>query len=147
MAEAPDWQELQKIPLFSDLTEQEVYQINKLSFMKSYKKGQTLFVEGMPGEVLYVVVRGKVEIIKKTPKGEMVIASLGPGEFLGEMSLFDEEPRSATARIGDETELVVITKKCFNDMMHSDPHITSKLLLRFLKSVNERLRRTNKRFE
>jgi CRP-like cAMP-binding protein len=63
------------------------------------------------------------------------------------MSLFDDEPRSATARIADESELVVITRKCFKDMMQSDPHITSKLLLRFLKSVNERLRRTNKKFE
>jgi CRP-like cAMP-binding protein len=94
-----------------------------------------------------VVLKGKVDITKNTPKGDILIASLGPGEFLGEMSLFDEEPRSATAHISEEAFLVVITKKCFNDMMRSDPHITSKLLLRFLKSVNDRLRKTNKKFE
>lgn len=147
MAEAPSWQELKKIPLFSDLTENEIYQVMKLSFEKKYPADSTLFVEGMAGEVLYVVKSGKVNICKKTPNGEIVMAELGPGEFLGEMSLIDDAKRSATARVAVDSELIVITRKCFNDMLKGDPHISAKMLLHFLKTSAARLRATDKRFE
>lgn len=147
MAEAPSWQDLKKIPLFADLSENEIYQVMKLSFEKKYPKESTLFVEGMAGEVLYIIKRGKVDIVKKTPQGEVLLSSLGDGEFLGEMSLIDDSKRSATARVAEDSELVVITRKCFNDMLHGDPQITSKLLLHFLRVSARRLRETDKRIE
>ena len=147
MADAPSWQDLKKIPLFSELTENEIYQVMKLSFEKKYPKDSTLFVEGMAGEVLYIIKAGKVDIVKKTPQGEVLLSSLGPGEFLGEMSLIDDSKRSATARVAEDSELVVITRKCFNDMLQGDPHITSKLLLHFLRISAKRLRETDKRLE
>ncbi len=147
MAEAPSWQDLKKIPLFSELTENEIYQVMKLSFEKKYPKESTLFVEGMAGEVLYIIKSGKVDIVKKTPQGEVLLSSLGPGEFLGEMSLIDDSKRSATARVAEDSELVVITRKCFNDMLSGDPHITAKLLLHFLRVSARRLRETDKRIE
>jgi CRP-like cAMP-binding protein len=147
MAEAPSWQDLKKIPLFSELTENEIYQVMKLSFEKKYPKDSTLFIEGMAGEVLYIIKRGKVDIIKKTPQGEVLLSSLGDGEFLGEMSLIDDSKRSATARVAEDSELVVITRKCFNDMLQGDPTITAKLLLHFLRVSAKRLRETDKRLE
>ena len=147
MAESPNWQDLKKIPLFSDLTENEIYQVMKLSFEKKYPKDSTLFVEGMAGEVLYIIKAGAVEIIKKTEKGEVVLSTLGPGEFLGELSLIDDSKRSATARVSADSFLVVITKKCFQDMLKGDPLITSKLLMHFLKVTAGRLRATDKRLE
>jgi CRP-like cAMP-binding protein len=147
MADAPQWQELKKIPLFADLTENEIYQVMKLSFEKKYTEGSTLFVEGMAGEVLYIIKAGAVEIIKKTDKGEVVLSTLGAGEFLGEMSLIDDSKRSATARVAKESTLVVITRKCFTDMLKGDPLITSKLLMHFLKVTAGRLRATDKRLE
>ncbi len=147
MAESPNWQDLKKIPLFADLTENEIYQVMKLSFEKKYPEGSTLFVEGMAGEVLYIIKSGGVEIIKKTDKGEVVLSTLHAGEFLGEMSLIDDSKRSATARVSTESSLVVITKKCFVDMLKGDPHITSKLLMHILKVTASRLRATDKRLE
>ena len=147
MAEAPNWQDLKRIPLFSDLTENEIYQVMKLSFEKKYPKDSTLFVEGMTGEILYVVKTGKVDIIKKTQSGDLTIASLGAGEFLGEMSLIDDAKRSATARVAEDSELIVITRKCFNDMLKGDPHISAKMLMHFLKTSASRLRAADQRFE
>lgn len=147
MAEAPSWQDLKKIPLFAELTENEIYQVMRLSFEKKYAKDSTLFVEGMAGEVLYIIKSGKVDIVKKTPQGEVLLSSLGAGEFLGEMSLIDDSKRSATARVAEDSELVVITRKCFNDMLHGDPAITAKLLLHFLRVSARRLRETDKRIE
>ena len=147
MAETPNWLDLKKIPLFSELTEQEIYQVMKLSFSKQYAQGSTLFLEGMPGEVLYIVKHGKVDILKKSPQGEVLLSSLGEGEFLGEMSLIDDSPRSATARVAVPSELIVITRKCFQDMLKGDPHISAVLLMHFLKVMGSRLRATDKRLE
>jgi CRP-like cAMP-binding protein len=147
MAEAPDYAALKAVPLFADLTENEIYQVAKLAFVKPYKSGATLFLEGMPGEVMYVILKGSVEILKKTPQGEKKLASVKSGEFVGEMSLIDDGLRSAAARVAEESELLVITRKCFKDMLNSDPHIASKLLLHFLKVASGRLRQTDKRFE
>ncbi|HTA17268.1 MAG TPA: cyclic nucleotide-binding domain-containing protein [bacterium] len=147
MAETPQWQDLKKIPLFAELTENEIYQVMKLSFEKKYPKDSTLFVEGMSGEVLYIIKQGSVDIIKKTDKGEVVLSTLHDGEFLGELSLIDDSKRSATARVAEDSMLVVITRKCFQDMLKGDPHITSKLLLHILRVTAGRLRATDKRLE
>ena len=147
MAEAPNYLEMKKIPVFADMTENEIYAILRLAFEKKYPKESTLFVEGMSGEVLYIIKKGKVDICKKTDKGEVVIASLGAGEFLGELSIIDEGKRSATARVAEDSELIVITKKCFNDMLKGDPLITVKLLMPFVKVNAARLRIADKRFE
>ena len=147
MAEAPNWQEMQKIQVFSRLTENEIYDLFKLAFVKHYKAGSTLFVEGMTGEILYVVLKGKVDICKKTSKDEIVIASMEAGNFFGELSLIDSAPRSATARVVEDAELVAITKKVFDDMLNADPAVTAKLLIEFLRTAAGRLRETDKKFE
>ena len=147
MAEAPQWQDLKNMALFADLTENEIYRIMKLSFIKKYEKDSTLFLEGMAGEVLYVVKSGKIAILKKTTNGEILLSEIGPGEFVGELSLIDDSKRSATARVAEESELIVITRKCFQDMLKGDPLITSKLLMHFLKVTASRLRATDKRLE
>jgi CRP/FNR family cyclic AMP-dependent transcriptional regulator len=147
MAETPNWQDLKKIPLFSALTENEIYQVMKLSFEKKYPKDSTLFIEGMTGEVLYIIKAGKVDIIKKTDKGDVLLTQLGAGEFLGELSLLDDLKRSATARVAEDSELIVITRKCFQDMLKGDPGITAKLLMHFLVVIAARLRATDKRLE
>ena len=147
MAEAPDLAEMKKIPVFAEMTENEIHVILRLAFEKKYPKDSTLFVEGMNGEVLYIIKKGRVDICKKTEKGELIIASLGAGEFLGELSILDDGKRSATARVAEDSELIVITKKCFQDMIHGDPLITVKLLMHFLKINAMRLRLADKRFE
>lgn len=147
MAEAPKWEELQKISIFSRLSENEIYDLFKLAFVKHYKAGATLFVEGMAGEILYVVLKGKVDICKKTNTDEIVIATMGEGDFFGELSLIDAAPRSATARVVEDSEMVAITRKVFDDMLNADPAITAKLLIEFLKTAATRLRATDKKFE
>lgn len=147
MAEAPQWQDLKRFALFAELTEHEIQGIMKLSFVKKYEAGSTLFVEGMPGEVLYVVQNGGVAIVKKTQSGELTLAEIGPGESLGELSLLDDSPRSATARVVVDSELIVITRKCFQEMLAHDPLVTAKLLMHFLKVTASRLRAGNKLLE
>ena len=139
-----DVESLKTIPLFTGLTQTELANVATLFFEKPYGKNSTLFVEGMTGEILYVIRRGSVQITKKTGAGtELVLATLKEGEFLGEMSLIDNRPRTATAKVAEESSLLVMTKKAFNTMMEKYPDAALKVILVFLKIANERLRKAN----
>lgn len=147
MAEPVDYEKIKDLVLFKELDMAEIDVVSKRIFEKEYKKGSVLFVEGMPGEVLYVVTEGSVEITKKTKDGDVTIAVLNPGEIVGEMSLIDAGPRTATGRTNADSKLIVITKKSFNEMLDSDPKIAAKILMALLKVINKRLRITDKKFE
>lgn len=147
MPEQVSYEILKSISLFDGMTDAELDVISKRVFEKPYKKGSTLFVEGMPGEVLYIVVEGGVDIIKKTKEGDSVIAAIKPGEIAGEMSLIDSAPRTASGKTNSDSKLVVITKKSFNEILDSDPRIAAKILMELLKIINKRLRITDKKFE
>jgi CRP/FNR family transcriptional regulator len=147
MADQVEYEKLKVINLFKEMNDQELEIVSKKIFEKSYKKGSTLFVEGMPGEVLYIVTEGCVEISKKTRDGETPITTIMPGDIVGEMSLIDAGPRTATGKTGADSKLVVVTKRSFNEMLDSDPGIAAKILMALLKILNKRLRMTDKKFE
>jgi CRP-like cAMP-binding protein len=141
---ALDLDSIKNLSLFQDLSTPELENLSLLVFEKNYSKGSTLFVEGMTGEVLYLVKSGSVQILKKFDNHqEKVLATLKAGEFLGEMSLIDNRPRTATARVAEESVLLVMTKKAFNAMMEKHPTVALKVLLVFLKVANERVRKAN----
>ncbi|MDI6740695.1 MAG: cyclic nucleotide-binding domain-containing protein [Candidatus Edwardsbacteria bacterium] len=139
---------LQNNILFKDLSADELERICKLIFLRAYAEGRTLFFEGTPGEVMYLIHAGRVAIVKTgRDKKEIALAMLTPGSFFGEMSILDAQPRSASAKIVEDAELVVITKKAFDQMLETDPGITSKILIALLKAVFARLRSTDEKFK
>ena len=137
--------DLVRVNLFRELSPEELEPVKHLIFERSFKAGSTLFLEGMKGEVFYIVKSGQVEILKKKENEEVHIATLGPGQFVGEMSIIDDEPRSATAKVSEDSLLLIVTKKCFTDIMRATPEGANKILLAMLKIVNQRLRETNRK--
>lgn len=134
--------------LFGGLSSEELERMSRLIFSRGYKAGRALFYEDTPGEVMYLVQSGSIGIFKTGPdKKELLLATVGPGSFFGEMALLDDKPRSATAKIIEDAELVVITKKAFEQMLETDPGITSKILIALLKAVFQRLRATDDKFK
>ncbi|PKL90778.1 MAG: hypothetical protein CVV21_11540 [Candidatus Goldiibacteriota bacterium HGW-Goldbacteria-1] len=147
MADPVEYEMLKEAALFKTLTDAELDIVAKKVFLKPYKKGSTLFVEGMPGEVLYLVIEGSIDIIKKTKEGDKVIASLGKGEIVGEMSIIDSGARTASGKTGEDSKLIVVTKNSFSEILDSDPAIAAKILMTLLRMINRRLRVTDKKFE
>lgn len=134
--------------LFSALTQEELERVSKLIFLRLYRAGRTLFFEGTSGEIMYLIHSGKVGIYKTVKdKDDLLLAMLGPGSYFGEMSLLDSQPRSATAKITEDGELVVITKKVFDQMLETDPRITSKLLITLARVALHRLRTTDEKIK
>ncbi len=106
---------------------------------RSFEPGEMIFTEGDDSREMYVVVSGNVEIIKKTKTGEIHLAKLGKGDFVGEMSLLESLPRSASARALGKTKLLVIHPGGFLLKIRRDPTFAFEML----QSLSRRIRMTN----
>lgn len=102
-----------------------------------YKDGDIIFREGEPGDALYVIQFGTVKIVKKSVDQEMCLAVLGPGEIFGEMSLFDQQSRSASAIATGEARVLKVNRRRFFATMSHDPTLAFKILT----SMSQRLRK------
>ncbi|MFI5341508.1 MAG: Crp/Fnr family transcriptional regulator [Candidatus Methylomirabilales bacterium] len=134
------------VPLFQELTPEELDRIIALGRLVTYSKGAMLFVEGDPGEALYIVVDGSVRIGKNVPGAkEEAMAFIERGGCFGEMALFDEFPRSATAIAHQECRVLFIEKQAFLDLLRGEPVIGRKILWAFCRTLSVRLRETTDR--
>lgn len=97
-------------------------------FGREFSVGEVLFREGEMGEEMFVIQSGLVAITKKTPDGERPIASLGRGEFLGEMAILNNKPRTATATVTEEARCLVIDKKTLEAMIAKNTEIAMRLI-------------------
>jgi CRP/FNR family cyclic AMP-dependent transcriptional regulator len=112
-------------------------------FARDFAAGTVLFEEGQPGDYMYVVQTGEVEIRRMVGETERVLAVLQPGEFLGEMAILNGRPRSATAVVRTDAKLLVIEGKTFEAMLRARPEIA----LRIIKALSLRLDSANQQVE
>jgi CRP-like cAMP-binding protein len=112
-------------------------------FARDFKAGSVLFEEGQPGDYMYVVQSGEVEIRRQVGETERVLAVLVPGDFLGEMAILNARPRSATAVVRANARLLVIEGKTFEAMLRARPEIA----LRIIKALALRLENANQQVE
>jgi CRP-like cAMP-binding protein len=112
-------------------------------FARDYPAGMVLFEEGQPGDFMYVVQRGEIEIRRQVGDGERVLAVLRDGEFFGEMAILNGRPRSATAVVRTDATLLVIEGLTFEAMLRARPEIA----LRIIKSLATRLESANQHVE
>ncbi len=104
---------------------------------ESYAAGQVIFREGDPGECMYCVKAGLVEVIA----GGRVLETLEAGHVFGEMALVDNQPRSATARAKTDCQVVPIDEKTFFFLVQQTPNFA----LQLMRVLSERLRQTTRR--
>src|SRR5688572_27623877 len=112
-------------------------------FGREFPKGTTLFREGEPGKEMFVLQSGKVAISKKVREVEKVLATLGPGEFFGEMAIISNKPRNATATVSDDAKLLVIDPKTFERMIRGN----SEISVRMIKKLADRLSEADAQIE
>jgi len=94
-----------------------------------YKDGSVVFVEHEPGEEVFIIQQGKVNITKILSNQEVLLAGLHPGDIFGEMAILENKPRSATAiASGGGTLMMVVNKSNFEPMVQQKPQIAAKLI-------------------
>jgi signal transduction histidine kinase len=129
---------LRQLPLFAELSDADLTLLEEASRESRPTAGEVLMREGSPGGSLYVIIEGEFEITKRTGPGDLVIAVRGPGEVIGEMSLLDGSPRTATVRSLGDSRLLEIDQAAFRRLIESSPAAT----LSILHTVTSRLHHT-----
>ena len=103
---------------------------------KIYQPGELIVRQGDPGECMYVIQSGRVEVIHEEGGKEVRLAELGEGDFFGEMALFEKSVRSATVRPVGEVRVLTVDKKMFLRKIHEDP----SLAFRIMQKMSQRIR-------
>ena len=111
------------------------------SLGKDYKDGDIIFEENSVGREMYIILTGKAKVIKERGDVETTLATLEEGDFFGEMSLFDNNPRSATVKALGDVKLLEINQKNFLKKISRDP----SLAFRMLEKMSQRIRITDEK--
>src|SRR5262245_42348783 len=120
---------LEATTLFSHLSPGELESLHRATCERTYAAGQEIFKEGDPGDGVYVVKSGVVQISALVSNAERVVFSrMLAGDFFGEMSLIDNQPRSATASAEQACEVYFIPYQAMLDMLHRSPQFWPKLV-------------------
>lgn len=112
-------------------------------FGREFPRGTVLFREGDPGGEMYVVHRGKVSISARVGAVEKVLSTLGQGEFLGEMSILNDAPRSATATCVEDCLLLVVDARTFEAMVRG----SAEIAIRMIQKLAGRLAEADRQIE
>ena len=91
------------------------------TFLKTYAKDEVVFTENSPGKEMFIVYSGKVNLYKEKQDKRVLIATVDPGDFFGEMTLVDSSPRSATAIAAEDTQLIVLDEPKFLYLLRHQP--------------------------
>jgi CRP-like cAMP-binding protein len=129
---------LSRVPLFANCTPAEIAAIAAVAQEHSFESGQIIVTQGTPGQAFYLILTGKVEIVRDSNS----LGAFGPGDFFGEMSLLDQAPRSATIRALEPTTCLMLSSWDFKAVLEGHPSIAVKLLevlSRRLRVADERL--------
>lgn len=132
------------IPAFDDFRRDELQAVEALLVSENYPKGTTIFEEGDTGCFMVFITSGRVEITKTDQdEGEQLLATIRRGAILGEMSLFDSSPRSATARAAEHVDVLLLTEAAFLKLGTRSPRVALKLVNSFMRTISLRLRMTS----
>jgi signal transduction histidine kinase len=129
--------------LFSTLTPAELQTIRDSCTVREYPAGAQIFKEGDPGDGIYIINEGKVQISALVSEEDRrVLGRLGEGDFFGEMAVLDDEPRSGTATTETTTLLTFIPRESMVAMLESSP----RLAVRLVREFSLRMRDFNRRY-
>jgi CRP-like cAMP-binding protein len=123
---------LRKMDMFTQLTDEELWQVGRLLKEQRFAENQLIFSQGDRGDALYIVTEGRVRIATTDASGrEKVLAFYGPGEFFGDMAVLTGAPRSATAQASTDVRVMQLRKDDF-DRLAADNVGIMKAMLRVM---------------
>ncbi len=131
---------LARVPLFANCTSDEITAVASVAQESTFQPGQIIVTQGTPGQAFYMILGGRVEILRDGSS----LGAFGPGDFFGEMSLLDQAPRSATIRSIEHTTCLMLSSWDFKSLLEKYPSIAVKLLevlSRRLRVADERIGR------
>jgi CRP/FNR family cyclic AMP-dependent transcriptional regulator len=129
---------LASVPIFSGLASKHLKRLAKLMVPRSFKAGEAIVKEKDQPAGFFVITSGRVEVVRGGTSGKpQVLASLGPGEFFGEMALFEGQSRVATVRALEDTECLAMTGWDFRAELSTDAEIAMAVLETVVRRLRE----------
>lgn len=133
---------LKKVPIFSDLNKKELQIILETGELRRYAREEGIIQQGESGNTMFFIVSGKVKVVLSGGHKEGIVLSvLKEGEFFGELSLIDDEPRSCNIIAIEESSLFVLTRNLFHNICKIHPEI----IIKVLREMARRLRKADEK--
>lgn len=126
------------VPIFNSLNHEEMLEVAGITSQKTYEKGEMIYMAGDKGEKLRVIHTGKVKISRVSDSGkEQVIRVLGPGDFMGELSLFSPSPLTDNGEALERTTVCLIAGDKMKELMKKYPQIAFKVMEELSKRLEK----------
>jgi CRP/FNR family transcriptional regulator, cyclic AMP receptor protein len=141
--ESPSTTELlSRVPLLAGLSAAELERIAHVSVPRAFPKGARVFHEGDESDACYIIRSGEVRVTREHSDGRAIaLATLGPGEIVGELAMLDGEVRSASVEALSDVDLLAVSARDMRGLLERNPDITAKLVV----ALTRRVRETNER--
>jgi CRP-like cAMP-binding protein len=134
------------IPIFDSLKSDELHTIARYMTFMDFKPREVVFQEGDKGDYVCFVAAGSLTVLKKNEKGkQVIIATLNKGRSIGEMAIIDDFPRSATVKARNDTTLIILTRKGFDQILANHSTVGVKILKGISRLLSMNLRQTSSR--
>ncbi len=132
------------VPIFTSLSHEEKMEIVEIASSRNFEKGETIYSAGDGSGTLFVLYTGKVKLFRLNTSGkEQVLRLVGPGEFIGELSLFSSLPLTDNAQALEATTMCVLQGQRFKELMAKYPSIAFKVM----DELSRRLEKAENRIE
>ncbi|NLO90430.1 MAG: cyclic nucleotide-binding domain-containing protein [Elusimicrobia bacterium] len=128
------------LPIFKGLRRMDFVHLMQVLQDRTYLKDEVIFSEGDIGRALFIVVSGRVHIKRRTEAGEIVLATVNPGEIFGEMALLEEMPRTAGAVAAEKAQVFMLYKCRLDSLLYEYPSIGVVVIHYLAQTLSARLR-------
>lgn len=135
---------LRRVPLFSLLTVAQAEVISGAVIKRRFKRGEALVEQGQKSNALFILLTGRARVVTSDSRGrEVILASLAQGDYLGEMSIIDNEPHSATVRAEVQTDVLMLGRAEFARCLTEN----ASMSLVVMRGLVKRLRHADRKIE
>jgi CRP/FNR family cyclic AMP-dependent transcriptional regulator len=135
---------LRRVPLFAALTPTQSASIADAIIKKRFKRAEAVVEQGKKSDALYIILTGRARVMSTDSRGrEVILATLHPGDYIGEMSLIDDEPHSATVRTEVQTDVLMLGREAFGRCLPDN----SSMSYNIMRGLVARLRHADRKIE
>lgn len=139
-------QKLRGMKLFAEFTDEEITTFTELTEPCSYKSGERIVAQDTAGDAMFLIVEGTVKVVHRAGQDDVDLASLGAGEFFGELALVDQGPRSANVEAASDCLMLAIPQGSILALAGVYPNAAFKFLIAVGRVLVERMRAGNKKY-
>ncbi len=135
---------IRRVPLFSMLTDSQALAVSDAVVKRRFKRGEAIVEQGKKSNALFILLNGRARVLTADSRGrEVILAALQAGDHIGEMSLIDNEPHSATVRVDVQTDVLMLGRQEFARCLPEN----SSMAYAIMRGLVQRLRHADRKIE